>query len=130
METIELLQAYTKANDAAWAARDEKLRIEALLENTVKQQTRALRAAVGRVVRGTGWACDKAKYITIIRHASRPVEYIVSGRIEVSRVDGTGRGNAFMRYEFSPVAEADVLDELRRLVCRPAALAPGPRIHG
>lgn len=115
MNTNELLEAYTKANNSRWSVHNEMARVSALLQDTVKDRTQTLRAAVKKILRSTEWGYDGAKYMLSIRHDSTPVTAALHGQIEVSRLCKV-KGRAFMRYEFSPDTEAAVMVELRRLV--------------
>ncbi len=117
MSTDELLEAYTKANNSRWAVHNEMARVTALLQDTVKDRTKTLRASVKKILRNTEWSYDGAKYALSIRHDSTPVTAALYGQIEVCRLCRV-KGRAFMRYEFTPETEAAVMVELKKLVSR------------
>jgi len=116
----ELLAAYTKANDAHSLAAHEMFALNAQLEATVKNHTRNLKAALTKILRGSEWRMDSAKYWLGINHAVRPVTSYLSVCIVIER-HGKGKGRTEMRYNFAPARQAEVLAEIERIV-KPALM--------
>ena len=111
----ELLAAYTKAMLAHARAAHEMFALNAQLEATVKNHTRTLKAALTKILRGTAWRMEAAKYWLGIDHAVRPVTSHLHVSIMIERVGG-GKGRTEVRYDFAPARQAEVLAEIERLV--------------
>ena len=111
----ELLAAYTKAMLAHARAAHEMFALNAQLEATVKNHTRNLKAALTKILRGTAWRMESAKYWLGIDHAVRPVASLLHVSIVIERF-GRGKGRAEVRYNFAPAVQAEVLAEIERLV--------------
>ena len=111
----DLLAAYTKANYAHSVAAHEMFAIQAQLDATVKNHTRNLKAALTKILRGTEWRMESAKYWLGINHAVRPVTSHLHVSIMVER-HGKGKGRTEVRYDFAPARQAEVLAEIERLV--------------
>ena len=113
-----LLAAYTKANDAHSLAAHEMFALNAQLEATVKKHTRNLRVALAKILRGSEWRTDSAKYWLGINHAVRPVTSYLHVSIMIERY-AKGKGRTEMRYDFAPARQAEVLAEIERIVSGP-----------
>ena len=111
----ELLAAYTKAMLAHARAAHEMFALNAQLEATVKNHTRNLKAALTKILRGTAWRMESAKYWLGINHAVRPVTSHLHVSIMIERVGGS-KGRTEVRYDFAPARQAEVLAEIERLV--------------
>ena len=111
----ELLAAYTKAMLAHARAAHEMFALNAQLEATVKNHTRTLKATLTKILRGTAWRMESAKYWLGINHAVRPVTSHLHVSIVIERVGG-GKGRTEVRYDFAPARQAEVLAEIERLV--------------
>ena len=111
----ELLAAYTKAMLAHARAAHEMFALNAQLEATVKNHTRTLKAALTKILRGTAWRMESAKYWLGIDHAVRPVASHLHVSIVIERVGG-GKGRTEVRYDCAPARQAEVLAEIERLV--------------
>ena len=111
----ELLAAYTKAMLAHARASHEMFAINEQLAATVKNHTRNLKAALTKILRGTAWRMESAKYWLGIDHAVRPVTSHLHVSIVIERVGG-GKGRTEVRYDFAPARQAEVLAEIERLV--------------
>ena len=106
---------YTKAMLAHARAAHELFALNAQLEATVKNHTRTLKAALTKILRGTAWRMESAKYWLGIDHAVRPVASLLHVSIVIERF-GRGKGRAEVRYNFAPAVQAEVLAEIERLV--------------
>lgn len=104
----------THHNNHARAAH-EMFALNAQLEATVKNHTRNLKAALTKILRGTAWRMESAKYWLGIDHAVRPVAALLHVSIVIERF-GRGKGKAEVRYNFAPAVQAEVLAEIERLV--------------
>ena len=111
----ELLAAYTKAMLAHARAAHEMFALNAQLEATVKNHTRNLKAALTKILRGTAWRMESAKYWLGINHAVRPVTSHLHVSIVIERVGG-GKGRTEVRYDCAPARQTEVLAEIERLV--------------
>lgn len=111
----ELLAAYTKAMLAHARAAHEMFALNAQLEATVKNHTRTLKATLAKILRGTAWRMESAKYWLGINHAVRPVTSHLHVSIVIERLGG-GKGRTEVRYDFAPARQAEVLAEIERLV--------------
>lgn len=111
----ELLAAYTKANDAHSVASHQMFALNAQLDATVKNHTRSLKATLAKILRGTEWRMDSAKYWLGINHAVRPVTSYLHVSIVIER-HAKGKGRTEMRYNFHPARQAEVLAEIERIV--------------
>ena len=111
----ELLAAYTKAMLAHARAAHEMFALNAQLEATVKNHTRTLKTTLTKILRGTAWRMESAKYWLGINHAVRPVTSHLHVSIVIERVGG-GKGRTEVRYNFAPAVQAEVLAEIERLV--------------
>ena len=112
---IELLAAYTKANDAHSVASHQMFALNAQLDAPVKNHTRSLKAALTKILRGTEWRMDSAKYWLGINHAVRPVTSYLHVSIVIER-HAKGKGRTEMRYDFHPARQAEVLAEIERIM--------------
>ena len=111
----DLLAAYTKAMLAHARAAHEMFALNAQLEATVKNHTRVLKTTLTKILRGTAWRMESAKYWLGINHAVRPVTSHLHVSIMIERVGG-GKGRTEVRYDFAPARQAEVLAEIERLV--------------
>ena len=111
----DLLAAYTKAMLAHARAAHEMFALNEQLAATVKNHTRNLKAALTKILRGTAWRMESAKYWLGINHAVRPVTSHLHVSIVIERVGG-GKGRTEVRYDFAPAVQAEVLAEIERLV--------------
>ena len=111
----ELLAAYTKAMLAHARAAHEMFALNAQLEATEKNHTRTLKTTLTKILRGTAWRMDSAKYWLGINHAVRPVTSHLHVSIVIERVGG-GKGRTEVRYDCAPARQAEVLAEIERLV--------------
>ena len=111
----ELLAAYTKAMLAHARAAHEMFALNAQLEATVKNHTRTLKAVLTKILRGTAWRMESAKYWLGINHAVRPVTSHLHVSIVIERVGG-GKGRTEVRYDCAPARQTEVLAEIERLV--------------
>lgn len=118
--TAELLQAYTEANGLHWKAHHRMHSAKAMLDLTIKDQTAALKVAVRKIVRGTGWYAETVKYWLSIGHGTKPVTMSIHGHIVIQRYQGGCRTET--TYHFNPAAESAVLAEIRQ-IARPNAQA-------
>lgn len=115
MNTDELLQEYTKANNSHWQTHHQMHRIKAQLDETVKDRSRELRKAVAKIVRGTEWGIEDAKYWLSIGHGTQPVTSAIHGHVKVWR-GSKERGRCEMEFHFAPDAADYVMGEIRRIV--------------
>jgi hypothetical protein len=111
----ELLAAYTKASHAHSVASHEMFAFNAQLEATVKNHTRNLKAALTKILRGSEWRTDSAKYWLGINHAVRPMTSYLHVSLVIERY-GKGKGMTHMCYNFAPARQAEVLAEIERIV--------------
>jgi len=111
----ELLAAYTKANDAHSVASHQMFSIQQQLDASVKNHTRNLKATLTKILRGSEWRMDSAKYWLGINHAVRPVTSHLHVSIVIER-HAKGKGRTEMRYDFAPARQAEVLTEIERIV--------------
>jgi hypothetical protein len=116
MNTNKLLKAYTKANNSHWQTLRQMHGIKAQLDETVKERSRELRKDVAKIVRGTEWATDEAKYWLSIGHGTQPVTSSIHGHIKISRI-AKGQGRCELKFSFSPETAEYVMGEIRRIVC-------------
>lgn len=118
INTSELLEAYTKAHNSHCKILHQKDHIEAQLDEAIKEQSRKLRKTVARIVRGSGWVIDDAKYWHLIAHGTQPVTSSIRGYVKVlSWSKECGRCN--MEFDFTPDTVDCVLGEIRRIVRNP-----------
>ena len=112
---VELLAAYTAAMLAQARASHEMFAINEQLAATVKNHTRALKTTLTKILRGTEWRMESAKYWLGINHAVRPVTSYLHVSIVIERLGG-GKGRTEVRYDCAPARQAEVLAEIERLV--------------
>ena len=115
MNTTELLEAYTKANNSHLQIHRQMHGIKTQLNDGVKERSSELRKTVAKIVRGTEWATEEAKYWLSIGHGTQPVTCSIHGYVKLWR-GSKERGRCEMEFDFAPDAAAYVIAEIRRIV--------------
>jgi hypothetical protein len=115
MNTTELLEAYTKANNSHLQIHRQMHGIKTQLNESIKERSSELRKTVAKIVRGTEWATEEAKYWLSIGHGTQPVTCSIHGHVKLWR-GSKERGRCEMEFNFAPAAAAYVITEIRRIV--------------
>jgi len=84
METKDsILLAYTAIINDDWRKLTIKRKLIESLDEANKKDTRRIRSALSRIVKGTDWTIEQCKYWTMIDHSTRPVTSSIQGKIEL-----------------------------------------------
>lgn len=112
---LEILAEYTENvaiyDKALWKKQSLKKELESLNH----QDTKALRAKLRRILKGTAWAIDRCHYYHLINYSTRPITSTIQGAIELYSHPKAPRTYNQFTLKFSPDDEAAILDYVRTI---------------
>lgn len=110
---LEILAEYTENvviyDKALWKKQSLKKELEALNH----QDTKALRAKLRRILKGTAWAIDLCHYYHLVNYSTRPITSTIQGAIKLFSCPPAPKTYNQFTLTFNPADEQTILDYIR-----------------